>query len=100
MTANESQLGIYEKIGLEVGKLVQEKQEAYGDSFGRSGPVMRCFYPNGITPDCEDDTLFMARMIDKLFRFVTRKNAFGESPVLDMIGYCLLQVQKDNNKCS
>lgn len=43
--------GKYETMGREIGKLVEEKQLAYGDSFGKSGEVLRVFYPKGITPE-------------------------------------------------
>jgi hypothetical protein len=93
----------YEKIGKDLGRLVKEKQIAYGDSFGRSGNVLRELYPDGIRPDQYDDVLTMARILDKMFRIATQPNAFDENPYLDMGGYCLLgigrlnaNVEKDN----
>ena len=44
MKKNES----YDSIGWDVGQLVQAKQNAYGDSFGRSGEGLRQMFPNGI----------------------------------------------------
>ena len=36
----------YEVIGNEIGKLVQEKNEAYGDSFGQACRILEVLYPN------------------------------------------------------
>lgn len=89
-TMDATQPTPYEKLGIEIGKLVGEKQAAYGDSFGRSGAVMRALYPNGISPEQMDDALAIVRIVDKLFRIATRKDAFGESPYKDLVGYSLL----------
>ena len=80
----------YEKLGSEVGKLVAEKQLAYGDSFGKSGNVLRILYPDGIQPSQYDDLLTIVRIIDKLFRIATNKGAFSENPYSDVVGYGLL----------
>jgi len=80
----------YEQLGQEVGRLVDEKQVAYGDSFGKAGQVLRILYPDGIAPEQYDDALAITRIIDKLFRIATDKDAFGESPYSDIAGYGLL----------
>lgn len=80
----------YESLGKEIGAVVQQKQQAYGDSFGKSGNVLRQLYPDGIKPEQYDDALCIVRIVDKLFRIATDKNAFGESPYLDICGYGLL----------
>ena len=80
----------YEKLGAEIGRLVNEKQVAYGDSFGKSGEVMRILYPAGIPPEKVDDALAVVRVVDKLFRIASQKDAFGESPWRDIAGYGLL----------
>jgi hypothetical protein len=85
----------FERIGVEVGRLVEEKQAAYGDSFGKSGEVMRQLYPNGIRPEQMDDALAVVRVVDKLFRIATKKDAFGESPWRDIAGYGLLGTGRD-----
>jgi len=81
---------MYQKLGNEIGKLVQEKQAAYGDSFGKAGNILHQLYPDGIRPDQYDDALCVVRIIDKLFRIATKKDAFGESPYRDIAGYGLL----------
>jgi len=80
----------FEKLGREIGRLVTEKQAAYGDAFGRSGQVMRTLYPDGIAPDQMDDALAVTRVVDKLFRIATDRDALGESPWRDIAGYGLL----------
>ena len=82
--------GKYEAMGGELGSLVDEKQKAYGDSFGKSGNMMRILYPEGIMPTQLDDALAMVRVLDKLFRIATNKDAFGENPWKDIAGYALL----------
>jgi hypothetical protein len=86
---------IYAKIGRDVGRLVAEKQAAYGDSFGKSGAVLRALYPNGISAEQLDDALTITRVIDKLFRIATDKDALGESPWRDVAGYALLAIRRD-----
>jgi len=86
----------YQQIGADTGKLVAEKQEAYGDSFGRSGAVLREMYPDGIKPDQYDDLLTVARVLDKLFRIANDKGAFDENPWRDIVGYGLLGMARDD----
>lgn len=80
----------YEERAAEIGRLVQSKQAAYGDAFGKSGAVLRILYPDGITPDKLDDALVIVRVLDKLFRIATDRDALGESPWQDVAGYALL----------
>lgn len=88
----------FENLGAEVGRLVAEKQVAYGDSFGKSGDVMRVLYPNGISPEQMDDALTIVRILDKLFRVAHRKEAFGENPYQDIVGYALLAAVRGEKK--
>lgn len=85
----------YGEIGSSIGALVEEKQAAYGDSFGKSGEVLRLLYPNGIAPAQLDDALTVVRVVDKLFRIATKKDAFGESPWRDIAGYAILSIRRD-----
>jgi len=80
----------FEKLGREIGRLVETKQKSYGDAFGRSGQVMRTLYPEGVSPDQMDDALAVVRVVDKLFRIATDRDALGESPWRDIAGYGLL----------
>ncbi len=80
----------YEEIGRDIGRLVDEKNLAYGDSFHQSGKILAILYPNGIPVSKYQDALAVIRVIDKLFRIATQKNAFGESPWKDIVGYGIL----------
>ena len=80
----------YEILGQSVGKLVAEKQDAYGNSFGQSGKVLEILYPDGVQPEQYKDMLTIVRIIDKLFRIANRKDYNGESPYTDIAGYGLL----------
>lgn len=90
-----TKIGPFEKIGADIGRLVEAKQLAYGDSFGKAGDVMRILYPEGVPPEKLDDALTVVRVLDKLFRIATAKDAFGESPWRDIAGYSLLAVRRD-----
>lgn len=87
----------YIHIGSELGKLVQDKQLAYGDSFGRAGECLRQMYPNGIKPTQYDDVLTIARILDKLFRIANAPEAFGENPYKDIGGYSILGCGRYSN---
>jgi len=80
----------YAELGKEIGELVTEKQAAYGDAFGRAGEVLRILYPGGVSPDGYRDLLTVTRVLDKLFRIATDRDALGESPWRDVAGYALL----------
>jgi len=86
---------LYETIGTEIGTLVQEKNEAYGDSFGQACRILEVLYPLGIQPSQYRDALAVTRVIDKLFRLANKKDAFGESPWRDICGYAILGVAND-----
>lgn len=85
----------YMKIAVEIAGLVNEKNLAYGNSFGKSGAIINILYPEGFNTEQINDVLTITRIIDKLFRIATRKNAFGENPWRDCLGYCLLAVARD-----
>ena len=85
----------FEKIGSEIGKLVEQKNQAYGNSFSNSSDVLKVLYPNGIMPEQYGDMLAITRIIDKLFRVATKKDAFGESPFKDIAGYGILGAAND-----
>jgi hypothetical protein len=86
----EQDMDKFEALGVQIGKLVDTKQAAYGDSFGKSGQVMKILYPNGIGVNQIDDALAVVRILDKLFRIATARDALGESPYRDIAGYGLL----------
>lgn len=85
----------YSEIAAEVAALVEKKQKAYGDSFSKSGAILRVLYPNGLSPEDFDDALTIIRIIDKLFRIATDRDAFGEDPWRDVMGYALLAARRN-----
>lgn len=80
----------FEEIGTKIGQLLAEKNRAYGDSFAKSGEIMRTWYPNGVPPEKLDDALTLIRIVDKMFRIATNRDAFGEDPWQDIAGYAIL----------
>ncbi|MCK9196016.1 MAG: hypothetical protein M0P16_03455 [Syntrophales bacterium] len=77
----------YVEVGAAIGRLVDEKQKAYGNSFGNTGKLLRMLYPDRIRPDQYDNLLALVRMIVKLFRIATKKDAFGK---ISLARYCRL----------
>jgi hypothetical protein len=88
----------YEDLAAEIGRMVQTKQAAYGKSFGKAGSVMRILYPAGIPHEKMDDALVVVRVLDKLFRIATDRDALGESPWRDVVGYGLLALARVNEE--
>ena len=85
----------FTEIAADISAEVTKKNGAYGNSVGKSGDVLRILYPNGIQPEQYDDLQLVTRIIDKLFRIATDKDALGESPYRDMAGYGILGMAKD-----
>ena len=85
----------YVDISNQVGTLVQDKNKAYGDSFGQACKILEVLYPDGIKPNQYRDVLAITRVIDKLFRIANKKDAFGESPWRDICGYAVLGIAND-----
>lgn len=92
---NQKKQDMYLDSAVSMANLVIEKQEAYGDSFGKSKGVIEILYPTGIPIEKYDDALTLVRIIDKMFRIATDKDALGESPFKDIMGYSLLAVVRD-----
>lgn len=94
LSMEDTKKSSYELIGQEIGKLVDEKNKAYGDSFHKSGEILKIFYPSGISIEQYDDMLYLIRVIDKQFRIATSKKAFGENPAKDIAGYSILKSEE------
>ena len=80
----------FEDLAEEIGRLVTDKNRAYGNSFVTVSKVLEILFPDGIPVSKYQDVLLFARMWDKLSRIATDENAFGESPYKDLCGYSLL----------
>jgi len=83
----------FEEIGILLGKLVEEKNKAYGNSFEYSCKILEVLFPNGIQKEQYRDLLAITRVIDKLFRIATNKDSFGENPWMDIGGYSILSIK-------
>lgn len=81
----------YQDKGAEIGALVERKNETYGNSFTKSQEIIKILYPHTIEPSQYEDMLALLRIIDKMFRIATQKDAFGENPWQDIAGYALLK---------
>lgn len=91
---------VYEQQAEEIGKLVAEKNAAYGSAFAEAHQILKVLFPNGIKPEQYTDALAVIRVIDKLFRIANAKDAFGETPWRDIAGYAILGVANDAQKRS
>jgi hypothetical protein len=86
-------LGKYEEKGAELGRLVDVKNRAYGDSFHKCAAYFLLLFPNGIPPEKYKDALALARDFDKNMRIATQRDAMGENPWQDKAGYALLMLE-------
>ena len=89
---------MYEEEGQKIGKLADEKNHAYGDSFRLSGSILKILYPKGVTPRQYGDMLAVVRVLDKIFRIATDRNALGEDPWVDIAGYAILRARQLKEK--
>ena len=78
---------------VKIAELVKEKNLAYGDAAGKSIDYLKLLYPNGIQPEQYQDMLLLIRDFDKSMRIATDKDALGENPWGDKMGYALLAVE-------
>lgn len=87
------QTGKYESLAMEIGRMIDVKQAAYGDSIGITAKILRELYPNGIKVEQYDDLHFIIRMIDKICRITKGggNNAQGEDAWKDLAGYSILR---------
>jgi hypothetical protein len=85
-------------IGLKIGRIVEEKNTAYGDSVIRSANIMKILYPNGIMPCDYIHTNLVIRILDKLCRLSSDPFAFGENPYEDIAGYSIRGSEIAKNK--
>jgi hypothetical protein len=81
---------VHEELGREIGKLVDEKDLAYGNAIDSCVGILTALYPNGINPPQYRDAALIVRVGDKLSRIAKGdKNAFNENPWQDIAGYGL-----------
>ena len=90
----DGRLGPHARIGLDLGKLVDKKNAAYGSAFSKCQDFLRLLYPDGVKPEQYKDMLTLVRIFDKIVRIATDKGAFGENPYSDIGGYALLALRE------
>ncbi|WP_053434820.1 YorP family protein [Sporosarcina globispora] len=98
----------FEEKGLEIGKLVNKKQAAYGDSIGKTSKLMKVFlegYKNEdntytIPEELLDHILLQVRIIDKQNRIFSnpKGDLMQENPYADTVGYSLLGMRMAEQK--
>lgn len=84
----------FQQLSEEIGKLLEEKDAAYGSAFDAAGDFLKLLYPEGVKPEQLNDALCLVRIFDKMKRIATNKDAFGESPYRDIAGYALLGLRR------
>jgi hypothetical protein len=91
--------GYFEEKGHKLGKLVDEKQAAYGDSISKASKLMKVYLEDYKTDDgylipeeLLDHILLQVRIIDKQNRIFSNPKAdkMNESPYDDISGYGML----------
>ena len=87
-----SQSSKFESVGTEIGKLVAEKNAAYGSSYAKTAAIVRLLYPDGIKLDQIDGLLFILRILDKLGRISQDAHSLNEDAYRDIAGYGILAV--------
>jgi hypothetical protein len=86
---------VWAEIFGEVAKVTDISNAAYGDSTEKSAEILAIFWPDGVPPERMHDFRCMVSIVDKLSRIVTNKDAFGESPWRDVMGYAALAYRHD-----
>lgn len=90
--------GLLLESARQIGELLEKKNAAYGDSFNRSEGILKILYPDGVGPAQYRDLLAVTRILDKLFRIATSKDAFAEDPWRDIAGYAVLSVVSNDQE--
>lgn len=81
---------IFMQLATDLGKLLAEKNLAYGDAFSKTTQILTLLYPNGIKVQQFKDVHVLVRMLDKMSRIAQDNDPMGESPYKDLAGYAIL----------
>ena len=81
---------IFMQLATDLGKLLAEKNQAYGDAFSKTTQILTLLYPNGIKVEQFKDVHVLVRMLDKMSRIAQDNDPMGESPYKDLAGYAIL----------
>lgn len=79
----------FEKVGQDIGKLVDKKNSQYGSAFEKVDQIMAILYPNGISVPQLKNASILVRILDKVVR-VANGNQGEENAFNDLAGYGIL----------
>jgi hypothetical protein len=80
---------MYEELAAKLGRLVDSKQQQYGDSFHTFHHLLAFLYPDGVKVEDYPNMLAIVRVLDKLCR-ISRGDQGDESAWNDIAGYGIL----------
>lgn len=83
----------YERIGKEIGKLVDVKNAQYGDAINNTKEFLQILFPDGIKPEQYGEVGLLVRVFDKMKR-IANGNRGGENAWNDIAGYGILMSKK------
>ena len=87
----------FEKIASNLATILSMKNDAYGNAFDKTTQILTLLYPHGIKVDQYKDIHVIVRMLDKLSRIARDNDPMGESPYMDIAGYAILSLARDEN---
>ena len=82
----------------ELGELLTEKNQAYGNAFEKTTKILELLYPNGISVSQYKDVHVIVSILDKLSRIARDNDPMGESPYQDIAGYSILAMVNSEKK--
>lgn len=86
----------FKKITDDLATILSIKDEAYGNAFDKTTHILSLLYPNGIKVEQYKDLHVVIRMLDKISRIARDNDPLGESPYMDIAGYSILSLARDN----
>lgn len=87
--------GRYERIGREVGELVDNKNKAYGNSVNCTELFLRALWPQGIPVEAYPDVGPFTRIFEKMKRTASEKAVEDtEDPREDIAGYGIILAER------
>jgi hypothetical protein len=86
----------FKKITDDLASILSIKDEAYGNAFDKTTQILSLLYPNGIRVEQYKDLHVIIRMLDKISRIARDNDPLGESPYMDIAGYSILSLARDN----
>ena len=93
----EYKMNKFEKIASNLATILSMKNDAYGNAFDKTTQILTLLYPTGIKVEQFKDVHVLIRMLDKLSRIARDNDPMGESPYMDIAGYSILALARDEN---